>query len=53
MDEIGRQTQAEKQHRSLPWPGTPIMIFWLTQHCGYAAQNWWTPLLSHVLLNAE
>ncbi len=32
MDEVGRQTQAEKQHRRLPWPRTSIMDFWLTQH---------------------
>jgi hypothetical protein len=45
MDEVGRQTQAEKQNRDLPWPRASIMIFWLTQHFGYAAQSWWTRAL--------
>ena len=38
MNEVGRQTQAEKQHRRLPWPRASIMDVWLTQHRGYAAQ---------------
>ena len=50
IGEVGREPQAEKQHRSLPRPRAPIMI-WLTQHYGYAAQNWWTRVLCHAHLN--
>ena len=52
IGEVGRQAEAEKQHRRLPWPRTPIMI-WLTQHHGYAAQSWWTSALCHALLNPQ
>ena len=33
MGEVSRKSEAEKQHRRLPWPRAPIMI-WLTQHLG-------------------
>jgi len=44
MGEVGGQPQAEKRNRRLPYPQTPLMI-WLTQHCSYAAQSWWTRAL--------
>ena len=46
MRKVGRQTQAEKQNRRLPWPHAPIMNL-ADAALGYAAQSWWTPLLWH------
>jgi hypothetical protein len=35
IGEIGRKAPADKQHKGLPRPVAPIMV-WLTQHLGYA-----------------